>query len=38
MLDKPKHILHIGANWGQETSEYIDSFKDGDAIFKLSKN
>lgn len=28
MLDKPKHILHIGANWGQETSEYIDSFKD----------
>lgn len=28
MLDAPKHILHIGANWGQETSDYIDSFKD----------
>jgi len=28
MLDNPRHILHIGANWGQETSEYIESFKD----------
>jgi len=26
-LDKPKHILHIGANWGQETAEYIKEFK-----------
>jgi FkbM family methyltransferase len=27
-FNKPVHILHIGANWGQETPEYINKYRE----------